>query len=244
MLISTLQQIGLNEKQAKIYLACLELGETSIKEISKKSKVKRTTIYDFIDDMVNSGFIKQTIRGKKKIYIAADPDELKIIIKKKEALLAQILPQLNSISNTIKSRPKIWFYNGIEGLKEVYADTLNYPGEILAIGGEDIVNEVSLDWILAYIRKRVKKRISVRGIVAKTDLLKKEIIAKNKEQLRITKIIDPKKFPFPIEINIYGGKRVFFVSANEQAAVIIEGVEIYKAMKSFFELAWDNLPKE
>lgn len=244
MLISTLQQIGLNEKQAKIYLACLELGETSIKEISKKSKVKRTTIYDFIDDMVNSGFIKQTIRGKKKIYIAADPDELKIIIKKKEALLAQILPQLNSISNTIKARPKIWFYNGIEGLKEVYADTLNYPGEILAIGGEDIVNEVSLDWILDYIKKRVKKRISVRGIVARTDLLKKEIIAKNKEQLRITKIIDPKKFPFPIEINIYGDKRVFFVSANEQVAVIIEGAEIHKAMKSFFELVWDNLPKE
>jgi sugar-specific transcriptional regulator TrmB len=241
MLVSTLKQIGLNEKQAQIYLACLELGETSIKEIAKKSGVKRTTIYDFIDDMVNSGFIKQTVRGKKKRYVASEPNELNIIIKKREALLSQILPQLNLISNVDRTKPKIWFYNGAEGLKEVYADTLNYSGEILAIGGEDIVNEVSLDWILDYVRKRVNKGIRVRGIVARTSLLEKEIISKDKEQLRKTKMIDPKKFPFPIEINIYGDKRVFFVSAREQTALIIEGAEISRAMKSFFELVWENL---
>ncbi|MFA6171214.1 MAG: helix-turn-helix domain-containing protein [Patescibacteria group bacterium] len=243
MLVSTLKQIGLNEKQAQIYVACLELGETSIKEIAKKSGVKRTTIYDFIDDMVNSGFIKQTVKGKKKRYVATEPDELKIVIKKREALLSQILPQLNLINNVDRTKPKIWFYNGVEGLKEVYSDTLNYKGEILAISGEDVIKVVGLDWILSYVKKRVKKGIRVKGIAATTDFLKKEIMDKDKEHLRVSKSIDYKKYPFPIEINIYGGKRVFFVSALEQTAIIIEAPEIYKAMKSFFEMLWDHLPK-
>jgi len=38
MLLSTLKQVGLNEKQAKIYLAALELGETTIKEMPKRLK--------------------------------------------------------------------------------------------------------------------------------------------------------------------------------------------------------------
>lgn len=244
MLVSTLKQIGLNEKQAQIYVACLELGETSIKEIAKKSGVKRTTIYDFIDDMVNSGFIKQTVKGKKKRYVATEPDELKIVIKKREALLSQILPQLNLLSNVDRTKPKIWFYNGVEGLKEVYSDTLNYKGEILAISGEDVIKVVGLDWILSYIKKRVKKGIQVKGIAATTDFLKKEIMDKDKEHLRVSKSIDYKKYPFPIEINIYGGKRVFFVSALEQTAIIIEAPEIYKAMKSFFEMLWDHLPNK
>lgn len=243
MLLSALQQIGLNEKQAKIYLACLELGETTIKNIAKKAEVKRTTIYDFIDEMVNLGYIKLTAEGKKKKYIAASPEELQIIIKKRESLLIQIMPILSSMSNISGVKPKIWFYEGIEGLKEVYSDSLKYQGEILAIGGEDIIKIVGLDWILNYVKKRVRRSIPVRGIIAKTELLEKEIISKNQEQLRTQKIIDRNKYPFPIEINIYGYKRVNFVSAKEQMAVIIEGEEIHRAMKSFFELLWDNLPE-
>lgn len=243
MLIATLQQIGLNEKQAKIYLAALELGETTIKEIAKKAELKRTTIYDFIDEMVNLGYFKLTAEGKKKKYLAASPEELRVIVQKREALLSQIMPMLSSMSNVSTSKPKVWFYNGVQGLKEVYSDSLKYSGEILAIGGEDIVNVVGLDWILSYVERRVRKQIPVRAIIAKTELLEKEIISKSQEQLRASKIIDRSKYPFPIEINIYGYRRVNFVSAREQTAVIIEGEEIYRAMKSFFELLWDNLPE-
>lgn len=241
MLLSTLEQIGLSNKQARIYLACLELGETAIKEIAKKAGLKRTTIYDLIEEMLNLGYLKQTVKEKKKRYLAAAPNELEIIIKKREMLLGQILPMLNSMSNVSKFKPKIWFYEGVEGLKEVYSDSLRYSGEILAIGGEDIVSVVGIDWILDYVKKRVKKGIRVRGIIAKTDLLEKELISKSQEQLRASKIIDRNKYPFPIEINIYGHQRVNFVSAREQMAVIIEGAEIFRAMKSFFELLWDNL---
>lgn len=243
MLLSTLQQIGLNEKQAKIYLAALELGETTIKEIAKKSEIKRTTIYDFIDEMINLGYIKLTAEGKKKKYLAVSPEELQIIIRKREVLLEQVMPILNSMSNVSGAKPKIWFYEGTEALKEVYSDSLKYSGEILAIGGETTVNALGNDWILDYIKKRIKKGIHVRGIVAKSEFIEKKYTSKDQEQYRTSKLVDSKKYPLPIEINIYGHRRVFFVSAHDQIAIIIESAEIYQTIKSFFELLWDNLPE-
>jgi HTH-type transcriptional regulator, sugar sensing transcriptional regulator len=150
MLETTLQQIGLPEKQARIYMACLELGECSIKEIAKKAEVKRTTIYDIIDDMIATGFIRTTMQGKKKRFLAAEPSELESIIKKREALLAQILPQLNSLNNGGGAKPKVWFYEGKDGLKDVYADTLKYGGELLSFASEHVANILGKDWMESY----------------------------------------------------------------------------------------------
>lgn len=243
MLENTLQQIGLPEKQARIYMACLELGECSIKEIAKKAEIKRTTIYDIIDDMIAAGFIKATTRGKKKRFIAAEPNELQIIIQKRETLLEQILPQLNNLNNSRKSKPKIWFFDGKEGLKKVYDDTLKYNGELLTFASEYVVNTLGKEWAEDYLKKRVRKSIHVRAIMPSTEFLVKEIIPLDREQLRMTKTIDPKKYPFSIEINIYGHNKVALMSSKEETALIIEGQEIYSTLKLIFEFFWDVLPE-
>ena len=46
-----IQTLGLSEHEAAVYLAALELGEANIQEISRKSGVKRTSIYNFIDTL-------------------------------------------------------------------------------------------------------------------------------------------------------------------------------------------------
>lgn len=243
MLLSTLKQIGLNEKQAKIYLAALELGETTVKEIAKKAEIKRTTIYDLIDEMIESGLIKQTIKESRKKFIATSPEELQMIIQKRETLLKQIMPALNSMSNVDKIKPKIRFYEGREGLIEVYNDTLKHSGEILAFASEDILKVLGVDWAASYIRQRVKKRIYYKGIISKSALIEKEFIGKDQEQMRSSKIIDSQKYPFSNEIMIYGHQKIAIVSARDSMGVIIESAEIYRTQKSIFELLWDNLPE-
>lgn len=243
MLEQTLQQIGLPEKQARIYMACLELGECSIKEMARKAEIKRTTIYDIIDDMIAVGFIKTTTRGKKKRFIAAEPSELNAIIKKREVLLSQIIPQLNSLNNNGGSKPKVWFYEGKEGLKEVYADTLKYNGELLSFASEHVANVLGKDWVESYFKKRVKREIRVRAIMPATEFLTKEIISRDQEQLRATKTISPAKYPFSIEINLYGFRKVALMSSKEKTAMIIEAPEIYNTLKLIFEFFWDVLPE-
>ena len=243
MLINTLKQIGFNEKQARIYLASLELGETTIKEIAKKAEIKRTTIYDLLDEMLENGLIKQTIKGARKKLIAASPKELEMIIKKREALLSQIMPTLASMSNVEKIRPKIRFYEGRDGLIEIYDETLQYSGEILAFASEDVVKILGIDWAKKYIQQRIKKRLYYKGIISKSTLIENEFASKNQEQMRSAKMIDSTKYPFSNEIMIYGYQKVAIISPKDTIGIIIESSEIFRTQKSIFELLWDNLPE-
>lgn len=239
MLVSILRQIGLTENQAKIYLASLELGETTIKEIAQKSGIKRTTIYDFMDELVNSGIIKQTIHGKKKKFIAVDPKELEILLKKREALLAQILPALNLMNNATSAKPKVWFYEGVDGLKKVYEDLLNYKNiTVCGWASEDVPELFGKEWTFNYVKRRVSRNIE-EWVIYPRSKTGDEYGKLDKEHKRKSKVVDPKKYRFEIEINVYKN-RIAMTSAKDQVGVIIESQPIANTWKNIFEMCWEG----
>ncbi len=238
-----LEQLGLEGKKADVYLAALELGSSTVIDISKKAGIKRTTCYDILMDLEKEGLISETSKGKKRLFVGEDPEKIQRNLKNKERLFAEILPQLQSIHNVRGAKPKIRFYEGKEGLKEVYEDTLRYKTEILGFASDDIMKVLGMDWAMEYLAKRRKNGIWAKGIVPGTPLLREKFISKDLEQLRMTKVIDHKKYPFSIEINIYGHQKVALMSAKEEIGLIIEGQEIYNTMKLIFQLIWDLLPE-
>lgn len=240
---AVLEQFGLYGKKADVYLASLELGSATVIEIAKKAGIKRTTGYDILMDLEKDGLVSETAKGKKRLFIGEDPEKIKRDLSNKERLFSEILPQLKSIHNISGTKPKIRFYEGVEGVKEVYNDTLKYGGEFVAFGSEDVVKILGEHWTIDYIKRRVAKEIRVRAILPHTEYLEKEIQGKDQEQLRTTKLIDRKKYPFSIEIDIYGYSKVALLSSKEMLGVIIESTEIYNTMKLIFELLWDNLPE-
>lgn len=76
-LIATLEQFGIEEKQAKVYLATLELGQATVHELSEKSGIKRTSIYNFLEEMKNRGLLLEIELKGKTILIAEDPNNVK-----------------------------------------------------------------------------------------------------------------------------------------------------------------------
>lgn len=239
-----LEQMGLNGKKADVYLAALELGSSSVIEIAKKAGIKRTTCYDILLDLKNEGLISETSKGKKRLFVGEDPEKIQRNLKNKERLFSEILPQLQSIHNVRGSKPKIRFYEGREGLKEVYADTLKYKNqEILGFASYDVINLLGNEWANDYLKGRIKNGIYARGIIPGTELMMKDFVSKDQEQKRMTKVIDPKKYPFTIEINIYGHNKVALMSSKEEIGLIIEGQEIHNTMKLIFQLVWDLLPE-
>ncbi|MEI7890502.1 MAG: helix-turn-helix domain-containing protein [bacterium] len=238
-----LEQLGLSGKKADVYLAALELGSSTAIEISKKAGIKRTTCYDIIQDLINYGLISQTHKGKKHLFVGEDPEKIQRNLKNKERLFSEILPQLQSIHNANDSKPKIRFYEGKEGIKEVYADTLKYGGEILGFASYDVIGILGKTWADEYLQKRIRAGIYAKGIIPGSELMMKEFISKDQEQRRSTKVIDTKKYPFTIEINVYGHNRVALMSAKEEMGLIIEGTEIHSTMKLIFQLIWDLLPE-
>lgn len=83
----------------------------------------------------------------------------------------------------------------------------------------------------------------MRAIMPASEIISKNYAAKDQEYLRASKLIDPKRYPFSVEINIYGHSKISLMDPKEQLGITIESTEIYKTMRLIFELIWDHLPE-
>ncbi len=122
--IKAVNKLGFSDKESRIYLACLELGAGSVQEIAAKAKVKRTTVYNFIDRLVQMGLVSQTQSSKKIIYVAERPEILEEIQKRNQDALKEFLPQLKKIFEAEKFSTSFKYYRGREGMKRIWLDAL------------------------------------------------------------------------------------------------------------------------
>jgi len=238
LLNQVLTQFGLNDKEARVYLACLELGPSSILEISKKSGVNRASIYYIIEELIKKELITQTSKKKKVLYVASEPSELMNSIKNKEDLLKSILPDLNALNNLSIKKPKIKFYEGDEGIYRVVRDYLTAHKEVLKFANHEQF-DLALKYDPELVERRIKNKIFLKMIVP--DLPKSwEWKKKDNSQLRKTKIVSNKMYPFQTEINIYNNK-IALTSYKEKIGVIIESQPIANTMKMIFNLCWNSI---
>jgi len=83
-LIKEVESIGLSEKEARVYLAVLEMGQASVQDIGKKADVNRATTYVILDSLMKKGMIATFGEGKKSVFIAEAPHGLNNIIREQE----------------------------------------------------------------------------------------------------------------------------------------------------------------
>lgn len=242
MLEKNLEKLGLDDKEARVYLALLELGEGNIQQIAKKSGVKRTTVYDIIESLKLKGLLSSVRKNKKELFYAEDPRKLEDMLDEKKQTLRRILPELLSIANALDKKPKIRFYEGAEGIKEVYRDTLKYPDqELLAWVSEEAVISFDEKFLNEYyLPKRVEKKIWVRAIAPDRVYMQK-YKGLDEKSLRRTKLVSMEKFPLEVEINLYGKNKIGAMSFGEKIGLIIESQKIYTTLRSIFELNWNSL---
>ncbi|KKR21244.1 MAG: Transcriptional regulator, TrmB [Candidatus Moranbacteria bacterium GW2011_GWA2_39_41] len=242
MIIEDLIKIGLDKKEAQLYLCLLELGETNLARISQKSNIKRTTCYDIVESLKNKGLISVTTRKKRVYYVAEDPRKMERQLEEKKHVLNSILPQLLSVANFIDKKPAIRYFEGTEGIKDVFRDTLNFPKqEILAWVSEEAVEHFDINWLWNfYVTKRAEKKIWSRSIAPDVPYLK-NVKTFDQAHLRQSRLISSKDFPFQVEINLYSNDRIGIMSFREKFGLIIESKQIYTTLKSIFEAHWKSL---
>jgi sugar-specific transcriptional regulator TrmB len=244
-MINVLEKLGLNEKEARVYLALLELGESNIQGLSAKSSVKRTTVYDILESLKEKGLITEITKNKKTILMAEDPRKIENILDEKKDTFKRVLPELLSITNVLDNKPKIKFYEGINGIKDVYRDTLNYPDqELLAWVSNEAIHSFDEEqkFLDYYLEKRKDKKIWVRAVAPDNEEMQ-NYKGLDEKSLRRTKLVSQEEFPFEVEINLYGRRKIGIMSFGEKLGLIIESEKLYKTLHSIFELNWKMLPE-
>src|SRR5258708_7116694 len=131
-----LKNFGLSEKEISVYLALVELGPSSVREISAKSKVNRGTTYDILRALIKLGIASYYNKESKQYFVAEEPEKLlSAIDQKKEDLdevrnnISQNLPLIKSLFEKQGGRPAVKLYEGAKGIKVILEDVLEEVGK-------------------------------------------------------------------------------------------------------------------
>lgn len=239
-----LLEIGLTDKEAKVYAALLELGEANALEAAEKSGVNRVTTYVILQNLSKKGLVKEFTKKKKTYFALQNPEHIIDFLEKEKTKIdhkikkaRQLMPELTIYENLSSDKFNIRFFEGKEGMKKV----------------RSIIN-----------RKKVKEYFSIFNIEqalkdfpSQVDDHRQEI-EKNKLKGKSIIIYDPQKpvpnlpqyglsqrkyypqknTPFFGEIYVQKDKAVLLSRGKKLVALMIENKIIIEGIKILFELAW------
>jgi len=246
-----IKKSGLDETETSVYSALLELGPSTVTEITKRAGITRTLGYSVLQKLGWQGLINQASgHGKKKIFSAEHPNRLKQLIKNKQNQwernlkdIEESLPELVNIYK-VAEKPTIRFQQGAEGLKNIYNETLESKSEILSI--LDIAGWEQAEYqqfARNYNKERSQRKIMERVLILDNEGGRKWF-ANYQGSLKYTnnRWIKPEQLPgisdFGGELNVYENKVVMALFKNAPMGVLIESKVLANILRALFEMAW------
>ncbi len=162
-----LEDIGLTNAQIKVYIALLELGESTSGPIIQKSKLQNSVVYNAINHLIEKGLISFIQKGKRKYFQAADPRSLIHILDQKKKELLEILPQLTQKKELSKNQAKVFIgwkgiYTAFNSILEVLPKNADYIG--FAAGIDEQYSEETKTFFRVFNRKRLEMKYNVQLI--------------------------------------------------------------------------------
>lgn len=242
-----LVEFGLNYKQASVYVACLQLGPSSVQSIAARAELKRPTTYLILDELVSKGLVSIIPREKKKLFVAESPEKLESLAENRFYKMKKMMPELQALYNTKAARPAVVLYQGKEAIRRVYEEIVaTEEEEFLSFYSIENISEEFSDTFQYFIKMMKENPHKASREIVYTKIY-------NHYYLKTVSELSNHKIRFVSEKNrfftdniIYQNKVAIF-SFAKRFVVIIESQDIADSFRSLFELAWNSaqeLPKE
>ncbi len=237
-----LQMIGLSSKEAKVYLACLELWPRWASTIARKIWENRVTTYDILKKMKNKWLVSDVIKNWTHIFSVISPKILLEKYKKEEAKkinsFENLLPEFENLQykpNSIK--PIITFYEWLEWIKNLYEDSIWSPYQDVIISKLKMSKNFEDFLYNHFVPERIKRWMKVRVIHWKPFA---EDIINNvwKAFLREVVCIDHEAFNIwnVIFLHNYDKTSIVMFSEEEMSWFTVKSKILHDTFKSIFEM--------
>jgi predicted transcriptional regulator len=246
MLEKYLQEIGLSDKEALVYLALLQVDNDSVLDLAKKTKINRTTIYPVLESLSKKGLISE-IKIDKKVRFQAEPPERletfverqKVVLDERASRLKDIVPQLKSVQREIGERPVVKYFEGREGIissmEEFFGNQNLEEGTQYILFSRDLIEEVFTD----------KEREKFRNIRKSNSIKAKAIYTYTHgelpPQIGDTAIrVDEKKYPITCDISIYKDQVRISILGKPLSSILIKSNDFARTFQSLIEYVVDS----
>lgn len=248
-----IEKFGLSDIEARLYLALLESGVTTILEMSRLTQINRATVHVNINNLIEKGLVSQTKtgRGVKRQIVAEPAEKLKLLIDQRKLELEEAekaLPDVISNISTLipqavrNTQTKVRYYEGKKAVKLLYEEMVK-SDEIRAYVDVAKVVQVFPEntklWISA---NHSNKNMKIWEIMNRTDSAK-DYAAKMAPNRYSYKFVPENVQLDVIDYVIYDGKVGIINIVENPYALVINSEDFYRNAKSTFDLMWSLLPE-
>jgi len=249
-LISHIEEIGLSNKEAKVYVACLKTGPSPVQRIADQSGIKRVTTYVILESLVGLGLVSQSIKGKKTYFVAEEPANLRRLLDKREQELEDqkvnfetVLPELLTLKSIPKESPNIKFYDSADGIKTIM-------NEFLLKGSRSDVEEVcgisNLDQLYVFFPEfkvasgnPQRKKAGIKSRYLYTSTEGAILQGSDETSNRTSRYLPYDKFPMSGDFTIVGDAiMILSLNGTNPIGISIESAELAQGFRGIFEAAW------
>lgn len=239
--LKALQNLGLSEKESRVYVSLLELGKANVTRIAQLSKLKRPTVYVLLEELRKKKLVLKVPHVKNALFIAQDPDVFfqESLAQTKEAY--GTLSQLKALHRK-DNKVSTMYFEGEEGVRDALFHRYQELAHAEVVGffakGETLspqLLKICHEW-----RETMHKTgATLRGIAPDHSSLK-EFRNTDTKLKQLFKSIPFNKYSSDVSID---ATKLFvrIVLFDVKQAIIIENPAIVKTVQQIFELSWENI---
>jgi len=234
-----LQEVGLTPVEIDIYLAIIDLGSCLAGEITRKTSIHRRTVYDAIERLVEKGLVSYIKTNNRKYFEAVDPNRILEILREREHLVREIIPELEKRYSFSKEKKETLFFRGKRALKAIFDDQISEGKEVLVLASTVEIQEILEYYFPRFNIQRKEKNIQLKMLFSE-NLREKELV----KRIPLAEIrFLPKKYGSNVSTNIYGDRISIVVWAEIPTATLIKEKAIAESYRNYFDVLWSNAKK-
>jgi predicted transcriptional regulator len=249
-LVPQIEGLGLSNKEARVYLACLGLEMASVQGIADEAAVKRVTTYVILEGLMALGLVSQNIKGKKTYFVPEDPSRLETLLRRRSDELSEqnkslkeMLPKLEALRNTQRDLPEVKYYSGVESVRglltEFLAASRGSANEILSINNSDELTKFLPEHETGPKQANHPLWGSKNRVVYTSEHGPRPSL-RTQDQMRGARYVPFAHYPLSGNVAIAGDTLVMTTMVGKTPiGVKIRNAEMGKAMAAIFEMTWE-----
>lgn len=234
--------LGFDKNEAKVYLALLDTGKTSVGKIVEKSGLHRELVYEAFKRLEKKGYVHSSISQKKRHYQAENPQVILEQIQIKEAEARQILPKLLEKYTAVPQIIRV--LEGREGFEEVQKDKLKAlkRGETYYVIGASGKGwyQTTQDFFYQYHLKQQKRGIQAQMVSYKGEA--EEILKSEPPGFAEVRVL-PQEFSPPASTKIYADRVAIQIFGSQPVVLLIQNPAVAETYKEYFQILWEMAKK-
>jgi len=241
---TVLTQQGLSPDELECYLALLHRRAMSALDVSRNSRIPRTSVYRALDGLISRGLVTEEKRNRRAVYVAEHPRVLLHEVRSRERSLVEAIPVFEEMLFRHPAYPSTKVYTGPKGFSAAFESFYDHVQrerikQIYSLSHPDLIKRYP-----KVFARSVQRREELKAHIF---LMMPDRISHPKSPLLTKNVLrDIRYVPQAFRQNtsmLIGGSTVLYISLGDKdsSAILVQSAPIADLLRDFFKVVWDRV---